>query len=229
MLQDSISIRDKNVSLSTLTSFIFRKMQMKIECCIPAVVKSYDRINNIVTVLPSINVITTDGESKERPKYYLPCMNPCGFGLGINFPLHEGDTGWIIACDRDSSAFKETREVSDPEDFNIHLYSFGFFIPDQIKGFTIEEGDEDALVIESLDAQTKITLKHGEITVKGSTVNVISDVSFVTSPTTNWTGDIMLNGSITVTNGDVIADTISLKGHIHTDSKGGNTSAPVAQ
>ena len=40
-------------------------------------------------------------------------------------------------------------------------------------------------------------------------------------------GNIQVNGSINVTGGDVVADGISLKGHIHNGDSGGTTSAPI--
>ena len=40
------------------------------------------------------------------------------------------------------------------------------------------------------------------------------------------TGNVTVNGTVTSTQ-DVVADTISLRGHIHLDPQGGTTSPPI--
>lgn len=73
--------------------------------------------------------------------------------------------------------------------------------------------------------QTKFELVA---TPDGNVTMTVAGALTVTAPTTNWTGDINVNGDITVTGGDVVADGISLKTHVHSgvQSGGSNTGTP---
>lgn len=137
---------------------IMRNYGMSFECCIPAVVLSYDRAKNLVTVRPAINRIDTDGNSTPRMEIEIPCFNPYGNGIGINFPLQPGDTGWIVAADRDSTFFKQYLKPMNPQTGDLHKYAHGFFLPDKVHDFKIKPEDDKALVIESLSGDTRISI-----------------------------------------------------------------------
>ncbi|WP_454144013.1 hypothetical protein [Methylocaldum sp. MU1018] len=74
--------------------------------------------------------------------------------------------------------------------------------------------------------QTKFELVA---TPDGNVTMTVAGTLTVNAPTTNWTGDINVSGDITVTGGDVVADGISLKTHVHggVQSGGSNTGQPV--
>ena len=145
-------------SIPEIFDNIMRNFGMGFECCIPAVVTSYDRAKNLVTCQPAINRIATDGESVPRMEIEVPCWNPCGNKLGINFPLKPGETGHVIACDRDSTFFKQYLKPMNPQTGDIHKYCHGFFLPDKVHDFVIKPEDENALVIESLSGDTRISI-----------------------------------------------------------------------
>lgn len=215
-------LRGTSATPADIWNNIMRNFALSFETMIPANVVEYDRQRNFVTVQPAINRITTDNESVKRALLSLPVFNPAGMGVGINFPLQKGDTGWVFACDRDTEKFIETRENSDPYTRNIHRYAFGFFLPDRIHDFVINKEDDGALVIETLDGKTRISIKQEQITVvstgnvkvnsKTATVSV-SDSATVSCPKTTWTGNITVDG-------DVIAKGISLVNHVHPYSNG---------
>jgi hypothetical protein len=73
--------------------------------------------------------------------------------------------------------------------------------------------------------QTKFELVA---TPDGNVTMTVAGTLTVNAPTTNWTGDINVSGDITVTGGDVVADGISLKTHVHggVQSGGSNTGTP---
>jgi len=75
----------------------------------------------------------------------------------------------------------------------------------------------------NITAIDKITVnaKDAEITA--------SDTITIDCPATSWTGDINLTGNIAVSSGDVTADGISLKTHVHggVTTGGGNTGVPA--
>lgn len=150
--------------ISAITQLI-RNHDLNFECVLPAVVLSYDRVSNIVTIQGAINHIDTDGNSIERVAMKVPCFNPCGNGIGLNFPLKQGDTGWVIASDRDTDLFFKTLKREDPNTGKIHAFDFGYFVPDKISGFQINAEDEDALVIQTLDNSSRISIKDGRIKI----------------------------------------------------------------
>lgn len=65
--------------------------------------------------------------------------------------------------------------------------------------------------------------KNGELEIP-TTIKIIGN----TVCDGNWiiNGNLTVNGNITVNSGDIVADGISFKNHIHTGDSGGNTSKP---
>ena len=221
--------REEIKALPLIWQNLLRQFSLDIETALPAVVLSYDRLNNIVTCRPAINRITVENKSVERSEVVVPCLNLAGGGIGINLPLKAGNTGWIIAADRNTENFKQTLAVADPNTFEIHRYEHGFFIPDKISGFEVAEEDSDALVIQTLDGTTKIAIGDGQVSITSKNnvkVNsVTADVTVATSanvicPLMTVTGAITVNGAITAT-GDITAGSgtsnIGLLSHKHLD------------
>jgi hypothetical protein len=212
---------------------LMSNFSMDFECVLPAIVQKYDRKNNLVYLQGAINHTTINGDIIERVLIKVPCFNPCGSGVGINFPLSKGDTGWIVASDRDTSLFMQELKKSPANTSIFHKFEFGFFLPDKIKGFNINSADEGALVIQTLDGTTKVSVKGGQITITSSenvninAVNVNLSASNTTLTTeTVFNGNITVNGSITST-GDMQAGGISLINHTHTGNLGAPTSPPI--
>lgn len=223
---------------------LIRNVLLSLEIVLPAVVVEYDRAKNLVTVQPAVNRVLTDGTEAKRALAKIPCVNLCGNGIGINFPLKKGDTGWLIAADRDTENFQQLLETSRPKTFNLHSFQFGFFIPDKIHGFKIHDDDADSLVIETLDCKTRISIKQGQITIVSSdnvkvetetadvtasdkvtlhckTADVtVTDSATVNCPRTEWTGDIIVDG-------DVKAGGVSLVNHLHPQTSSANTGKPI--
>lgn len=150
-----------------MLDYIYRCNSMTTENCIPAIVESYDRKKNIVTVQPSINITAATGETIEREKITATVMSICGGKFIINFPLEKGDTGWLITADRDISLFREQRKVINANTNRIHSIEDSFFIPDRVNDFKIEAEDDKNLVIQNLDRNIKISL--GETKIKITT------------------------------------------------------------
>lgn len=212
---------------------LLRQFSLDLEMTLPATVISYDRAKNLVTCRPAINRITVENKSVERSEVVVPCVNFTGNDIGINFPLKAGDTGWIIAADRDTENFKKTRKVADPHTYELHRYDFGMFIPDQVSGFKVSNDDKNALVIQTLNGKTKIAIDHQKITIESqkdlvinadsATINIEKDANITVGtsatlicPETTITGNIAVTGEITAT-GDITAGNISLMSHAHLD------------
>ena len=137
-------------SLSSDINFyqtLFRLHDICHEGVIPARVESYDRRTGKATVRPIVkNVIdTTEGERElVRPSYDVHVVRFIHGGFLIDAPLIVGDTGWLIASDRncksailrnsDINEFGSNPELSKeslvgPDDNSVSKFSNGFFIP----------------------------------------------------------------------------------------------------
>lgn len=186
------------VDLPGLMEFLFRAFSMQLEFCMPAVVVQYDRNSNIVQCQGALNMKKVDGSSQERQIIKLPCFNPYGLHVGINFPLSPGDTGWIIAADRDSAFFKQMLSKVDPQSADVHQYAFGYFVPDKVKDMTILPEDTGALVIGALDGSTKIHVRPSDILISTGTAKIDVDMGGGIT----LTGDsVRVNGTMTVSTG----------------------------
>lgn len=148
---------------SAALSYISRNINLSLDVCQPAIVKSYDREKNTVTVAPAVMEATATGEFIPRSEIDVPVFSPCGGGFVMNFPLKEGDTGWLLCNDRDISLFKQQRTVINPNTYRIHSLEDSFFIPDRVNKFEVDNADKENLVIQSLDRNIKITVAKDAI------------------------------------------------------------------
>ncbi len=161
--------------------------------CLPAQVVEYDRVNNVATVQPMISWVLTDDTSKQRQQLVqIPVMSLGGGGFHINFPLKPGDLGWIYATDRDLSLFKQSLQISTPPTSRMHDFSDSMFIPDVFRQYTIAGEDSASMVIQSTDGSTKISISEGSILIAAT-----SKVT-VRVPTTEFTGDVNIDGNMSV-------------------------------
>ena len=227
-------------SFSGILEEVLKNFSLTLENAIPGVVVSHDRTANTAVITPAINSIGTDGEPLQRANITLPVHVFGGGGIVISTPLKAGDTGWIIACDRDITLFKQSLKVSNPNTYRTHKFAFGFFLPDKVKGFTVQSGDENSFLIQTLDGSTRIALSDGlvkiktggdidaectNLTIKSTKCKITSEVEI--EGDTKITGDVSVTGDIDATGTitgttDVIAGAISGKTHVH----GGVSSGP---
>lgn len=202
------------------TDFVIRKALEKLEKVAPAKILSYNRTTNRASVQILNQSITSTGEKlTKKPLDNIPVLMMSGGGFTFSFPIQEGDTGWLVAADRDISVFKQLLQVFAPASYQIHRYKDSFFIPDKVNGFEIAEDDTNAVILTSLDGTTKVSVKAGQVTI--------------TAPQTVINGNLQVNGSITSTDTitsdtDVIAAGISGKSHTHSgvEPGSGNTGVP---
>lgn len=176
-----------------IMNYILRCNNMNMSVCFPAIVESYDRNKNIVTVRPALTITATTGETLERDIITATVLSMCGNKFIINFPLEKGDTGWLITADKDISLFREQRKVINANTNRIHSIEDSFFIPDRVSDFKVEAEDEKNLVIQNLDRNIKISLGEKEIKIitgakpKGNGNSSKNGVSSNNDPSDNGT------------------------------------------
>lgn len=132
----------------TYVAELLHQFQITLESCIPCVITEYDANNNTVDVQPiPQRVVDTDSGIvyKDRPIIpSVPVLRMLHGGFSINFPLFKGDTGYVIAVDRNcTSAQKENsttlfkdddkqennKGAMPPDDLSLAQYTNGFFLP----------------------------------------------------------------------------------------------------
>ncbi len=198
---------------------------------LPAKVIAYDRATNRAQIQPLIVMVNTLNEQINRAQIAsVPVLQIGGGGFVMSFPIKTGDLGWIKANDRDISFFLKTYANSAPNTQRKHSFSDAVFIPDSfMKDVTINEEDDDNLVIQSLDGSVRIALWDNQVKITAPAI-------ILDTATTTCTGELIVDGDITSstgditsTMGDVLAQSVSLHNHIHSGvtTGGGTTGAPV--
>lgn len=139
---------------------LFRVHDMRFEVCLPAIVRDYNRNSHLALVQPLVNMVSSEGEQLERSTILVPVRRVMYGEFMVDFPLNIGDTGWVIAGDRDSenSLLANSGNVTSSSNPNeggqrpvtglLHKYRFGFFIPDRWGTINLSTKDGDANYME---------------------------------------------------------------------------------
>lgn len=160
-------------SLSSTFDFINNKIKQGLNIMLPCQVLAVDRKMNRVKVLPLITLLKTNGETMNRAIIDdIPICNLSAGGFIINFPIKVGDFGYIKSNDRDISLFKQSYKNSKPNTTRKNDFADSVFIPDVINQnlYNISGEDSEALVIQSYDNSTKISMSNGKIILQAETI-----------------------------------------------------------
>lgn len=186
-------------SLSSVLRFVKRAIEMDIECMLPCRIISYDRARNVAAVRPQIVVTKrnpTGGALERTPRVDIPDIPVLSLGAGgfhINFPIKAGDLGWIWAADRDITLFLQNlQETHAATEGASHKFSDAVFIPDAFRNYTINGEDEGALVIQSTDSATRISIREDNIKIT-TPVKVTLD-----TPLVETTHNLKVGGNLEV-------------------------------
>lgn len=196
--------------------------------CLPATVVEYDRVNNVVTVQPLIKFVKTDNTNLSRaPIAKVPVLSLGGGGFHINFPLKQGDLGWIIALDRDISLFLQNLEESPPNSGRAHKFDDCLFIPDVFRKYTISDENAEAMVIQSVDGQTSIAVFDDHINITSPTTVTVKATNSVTvdTPLTTFTGDVEIQKNLKVDGTSLFVGLITGQGGFNIS--GGSTTTQI--
>ena len=207
-------------SLAATIKFALHNFSMTQESCLPAVVVSYDHVKNLAVVRPLIMMTlrTAVGGVETRKRQSIPDVPVLSLGAGkfhIHFPVSEGDLGWLVASDRDISGFMESLKDNPATTQRFHSLADGIFIPDMFRNYSLQQEDVGAMVIQSTDGNTRVSIRSDNIKVT-TTSNVTLDC-----PETHITGHVTVDG-------DAEIGGISFLSHVHGGviPGGGNTLIP---
>jgi hypothetical protein len=223
---------EKSRLVAALEAFT-RQNAMTDDNVLPAKVIAYDRVKNVVQVQPLIKIVTTQNNTISRNALAnVPALSLGGGGFNINFPLKEGDLGWILACDRDYANFLQTLQESAPNSTRIHDFGDSWFVPDVFRQYTINSQDADnaAMVIQSVDGTTRISIWENNIQITAPAQVTVD------SPQTTFTGSVLIENELTVqqaatfdgnatVDGTLTVDGIDVNTHGHISESPGNRTA----
>lgn len=239
----------------TLTDLLDAAMASRmadLHTCFPGRIESYDYTTQKATVKPLLNRRLKDGRVEELPVLAnVPVWMPRSGGAAIVLPVAPGDTCWVACAERSMDEWKQRGAVQTPTDPRKHAVvdavAFVGLIP-----FNLGTAAENATDVLITYAGNNVRLKPGgaiEIEAAGS-VTVISPQVTINAAETDVTGNLTvagltttggivsqgtvgggatITGNVVVFGGDVTADGISLKTHVHggVQAGGGNTGGPI--
>jgi len=111
----------------------FKKAMQGVDGMMPAKIGTYDRDKNRGSIQPLVKVQGTDGQIVSRaPLASIPTFKYGGGGMQISFPMNGGETGWIMAGDRDTSLVQQSADYGEqpPNTDRMHSFENGMFFPD---------------------------------------------------------------------------------------------------
>lgn len=187
--------RDEIATEAGFFDVMFRLHDIKRECVMPAKVEKYDRSTRLATIKPLVQKFKTTQDGKvfwDRDSYEeIPVVSPFHGGFAIDFPVNEGDQGYLIAIDRPWDEIFDTIQEkgkewdgkpSRPDDESLATFEQGIFIPSNYGRILIDDEDEGNLVIARVDKDGNVdgriavgdrfvdidmdTTVHGSLTIK---------------------------------------------------------------
>lgn len=156
----SIDPADEGTLTGTLRH-VFTKLLQGVDGMLPAHVVAVGGSRNAprVTVQPDVSMLTTEGERVARAQIAsLPVFQFGAGGWLLSFPIKPGDTGWILASDRDISLYLQSGKEAQPNTFRIKSFSDALFIPDAMRNYIIVAEDEARPVWQKADGTVRIAL-----------------------------------------------------------------------
>lgn len=145
--------------LGVLQQVLRKFLQNNIDDMLPARVVSYDRTANRAQVLPLVRLLTTDGRQITRAQVAsVPVMQFGGGNALLSFDLQPGDLGWIKANDRDISLVMSRGSESAPNTLRMHSFEDAVFIPDLMRGYTINAEDASNAVLQTRDGSVRVAI-----------------------------------------------------------------------
>lgn len=187
--------RDEIATEAGFFDVMFRLHDIKRECVMPAKVEKYDRSTRLATIKPLVQKFKTTQDGKvfwDRDSYEeIPVVSPFHGGFTIDFPVNEGDQGYLIAIDRPWDEIFDTIQEKGkkwdgkpgkPDDESLATFEQGVFIPSNYGRILIGNEDEGNLVIARVDKDGNVdgriavgdrfvdidmdTTVHGSLTIK---------------------------------------------------------------
>ena len=214
----------------------------------PGIIQSFDPVKLTSVVQPAIQGRRMDQTGKiifanmplclDVPTYFFS-----GGGFTITAPIKKGDECFIAFADRCIDSWWQQGGIQPPLEYRIHDLSDGFaFVGFRSLPRGLSNVSTTSLQVRSDDGTTYLEIAPSGV------INLKAPGGFnVTAPTMTVNGNVVITdtlnventgsagetstitGNLKVVSGDIVADTISLKNHVHTgvQTGSGSTGLPV--
>lgn len=214
---------------------ILDKFLASVDDMLPAMVVSFngDRESPRVAVLPLVHLLTTDGRQVRRAQIAsLPVLQSGGGDVALSFFLKPGDLGWIKANDRDISLILQSYKENVPNTLRKHSFQDALFIPDVMRGLTVNAEDAENAVLQTKDGTVRVAIWQDRVKITaGSRYVEVGPVNITLS--NGAAGLVMTPANTTATGHWAFPDGVSIGGiefgtHKHggVQTGGGDTGGP---
>lgn len=200
-------------------------LQSMVWTALPGAIVSFDAEAVTAVVQPGIAgvVSTQDGKTKSVNMPVLvdvPVVFPRGGGCTLTFPVAAGDECLIVFASRAIDGWAQSGGVQTPSDSRKHALSDAIVIlGPQSQANKISGISTSTTQLRSDDGSTYV-----ELDATGQVLNFVAPGGCnFTTPEATFSGKITAQENIASTNGDVLAGTVSLKNHVHTNVTSGTS------
>ena len=225
-----VSSWNEQLPKSDYETFIYQIQQemKKIETCLPVKVLSVSGGGlapvGYVDVQPLVQQLTVAGQPVSQG--IITNLPYCRIQGGTNALIIDpevGDIGLACFASRDVSGVKNAKQESPPASRRTYSLNDGFYIGGFLNKTPVQYIQFDSSGIK-VYSPTKITLESPEVLIDSPVIKVTGN--FVQTGTKGQHSTF--SGNIN-TDGDITADTVSLKEHVHKDTQpgSGNSGKPV--
>lgn len=182
-------------SLVGMARQILDKFLQGVDDMLPATVVAYDRVTNRAQIQPMIMMLTTGNSTVARAQVAsIPVLQYGGGGFFLGFNLKPGDFGWVKANDRDTSLFLQSGAADKPNTLRKHSFEDALFIPDILRGFTINPEDMENAVLQSKDGTVRIALWPDKIKLSVGEESLTFETDKITSTVEIFAPKITIDG-----------------------------------
>lgn len=164
--------------------------------CTPAIVYSYEQETSTALVRPLVSTQEKNGAIRRDLIIKVTVLQHQSGSFFIHNPLNVGDTGWLIAADRDTDLVKNmncfvqgpdsgigakeestgapisNQGTQESQNNALHEFSQGFFIPDKWGGIIIPDALKDSFVIQQINPDH--SSNGGFVLDKNGSIHIIS-------------------------------------------------------
>lgn len=189
-----------------------------------------------VDVVPMVHQVDGNGEAVPHTTIFnIPYLRIQGGSNGIILDPEVGDIGICVFASRDLSKVKATKAPAVPGSYRMHSFSDGLYLGGVLNGVPSQfvQFSSDGI---SIVSPTEITLEAPIVTINAGTSATITTPTFTVNGATILNGTLSqtgggastFSGDMSTATGNVTAQGVSLKAHVHTGvtTGSGNTGGP---
>lgn len=226
-----VSSWNEQLPKSDYNSFIYQIQQelKKMETCLPVKVLAVSGGGlapvGYVDVQPLVQQLTVAGQPVSQGTITnLPYFRLQGGTNAIIIDPKVGDIGLACFASRDVSGVKNVKKESPPGSRRQYSLNDGFYIGGFLNATPVQYIQFDTSGIK-VYSPTKLTFEAPEILIDSPVIKVTGNFEQTGTKGQHST----FSGNIATVGGDISADTVSLKEHVHSDVSTGssNTGKPV--